>query len=64
MNEQMISILSGGFIIILLGICDDIKPIRARYKFLVQIIACLVVVLYGNVTLTSISAFGLYLNFG
>lgn len=64
MNEQMISILIGGFIIVLLGICDDIKPIRARYKFLVQIIACLVVVLYGNVTLTSISAFGLSLNFG
>ena len=30
-NEQMISILIGGFIIIILGICDDIKPIRARY---------------------------------
>ena len=63
-NEQMISILIGGFIIVVLGIFDDIKPIRARYKFLVQIIAGLVVVLYGNIYLPYISAFGTTINFG
>jgi UDP-GlcNAc:undecaprenyl-phosphate/decaprenyl-phosphate GlcNAc-1-phosphate transferase len=63
-TSQMISILIGGFIIILLGIFDDIKPIHARYKFIVQLIAASVVVFYGNITLDNISAFGLNLNFG
>lgn len=61
---QMISILIGGFILIILGICDDINSIKARYKFIVQIIAASVVVFYGNIYLPSISAFGLYLDFG
>ena len=60
----MISILIGGFILIILGICDDIKPISAKYKFLVQLIAASVVVFYGNIYLPSISAFGISLNFG
>lgn len=63
-SSQMISILIGGFIIILLGIFDDIKPIKARYKFIVQVIAASVVVFYGNIPLDSISAFGLSINFG
>lgn len=63
-NVQMNSILIGGFIIVLLGIFDDIKPIRARYKFLVQIIAACILVYYGNIYLNDISAFGLNLNFG
>ena len=61
---QMISILIGGFILIILGICDDINAIKARYKFIVQVIAALVVVFYGNIYLPSISAFGLNINFG
>lgn len=63
-SEQMISILIGGFIIVLLGIFDDIKPIKARYKFLVQILAGCVVVFYGNIYLPNITAFGLNLTFG
>lgn len=63
-NEQMISVLIGGFIIILLGICDDIKPIRARYKLIVQIIASCVVVFYGNIVLSNISVLGFSLYFG
>ena len=31
---QMLSILIGGFIIVLTGLFDDIKPIRARTKLL------------------------------
>lgn len=64
LNEQMISILMGGFIIVLLGIFDDIKPIRARYKFIVQIIAACIVVFYGNIYLPNISALGLSIEFG
>ncbi len=63
-TSQMISILIGGFIIILLGIFDDIKPIHARYKFIVQIIAASIVVFYGNISLNNISAFGLSVSFG
>lgn len=62
-TTQMLSILIGSFIIILLGIFDDIKPIRARYKFLVQIIAALVVVIYGKIYFTEITFLGLKLEF-
>lgn len=64
LSTQMISILIGSFLIIILGIFDDIKPIKARFKFLVQIIAASIVVLYGHIYLDDISAFGFYLNFG
>ncbi len=63
-NEQMISVLIGGFIIILLGICDDIKPIRARYKLFIQIVAACVVVFYGNILLSNISVLGVSFYFG
>lgn len=63
-STQMISILIGSFLIVLLGILDDIKPIKARYKFIVQVIAASVVVLYGNIQLTEIGAFGININFG
>lgn len=63
-NEQMMSVLIGGFIIILLGICDDIKPIGARYKLIVQIIASCVVVFFGNIVLNNVSVLGFSLYFG
>ena len=62
-STQMISILIGSFLIILLGILDDIKPIRAIYKFMVQVLAASVIVLYGNICLQDIGAFGIYINF-
>ena len=64
LTTLMISILIGGFILIILGICDDINPVRARYKFLVQLIAASIVVFYGNISLPSIAIFGLSINFG
>ena len=36
-SVQMLSILIGGFIIVLTGIFDDINPIPARIKFFLQI---------------------------
>lgn len=62
-NVQMISILIGAFIIFLLGIFDDIKPIKAKYKFLVQIIAALIVVVYGKIYFNEITFLGLKLEF-
>ena len=61
---QMNSILIGSFIIVLVGIIDDINPIKARYKLIGQIIGASVVPIFGGMLLQDISAFGIYLNFG
>lgn len=63
-SVQMNSILIGGFIIILLGIIDDINPIKARYKLLGQIISASLIPLYGGIILKDISAFGITISFG
>lgn len=62
-TTQMLSILMAGFIIVMLGMIDDIKPIRARYKFLVQLICAGIVTFYGGIVLSEISGLGLYLKF-
>lgn len=59
----MLSILIGGFIIVMLGFVDDINPVSAKYKFLVQIIAAAVVVFYGNLVLGEITMLGLNFSF-
>lgn len=61
---KMNSILIGSFIIVLTGIIDDINDLRASRKLLGQIAAALVIVFYGNIVLTDISVFGLYIEFG
>ena len=61
---QMNSILIGSFIIIITGMIDDIKPIPAKYKFLGQLVAALIIPLYGGIVLKDVSAFGLYIDFG
>lgn len=66
-GEQSIamnSILIGSFIIILTGIVDDIKPIRASHKLLGHIAAASVIVFYGGIRLDTITAFGYSLSFG
>ena len=64
LNNQMISILIGGFILIILGICDDIKSVPAKYKFIVHLIAASIVVFYGNIYLPNISVLGINIEFG
>ena len=61
---QMNSILIGSFIIVITGMIDDINPIKARYKFICQMIGASVVPVFGGIVLRDISAFGIYLNFG
>ncbi len=63
-TKQMMGILIGGFIIVLLGIFDDIKPISAKYKLIAQIASASIVVLYGNIYLPEMGAFGININFG
>lgn len=62
-STQMISVLIGGFILILTGIIDDIKPIRARYKLLGQLSAACIVVIYGQLFFNNIKIAGLTLVF-
>ncbi len=61
---QMNSILIGSFIIVLIGIIDDINPIKARYKLIGQIIGSSIVPIFGGILLRDVSAFGIYINFG
>ena len=60
---QIISILIGGFIIVFIGLLDDIKPVGALPKFIVHIIASCVVVFYGKIIIDYISFFGVTINF-
>lgn len=62
-SPTMNSILIGSFIIILLGLFDDIKPIPAKVKLLGQLAAALIVVFYGGIVMTNLSAFGYTINF-
>ena len=61
---RMNSILIGSFIVILIGIVDDLKPVKAKYRFLVHIVAAMVIAFYGGILLDNITAFGFSLNFG
>ena len=61
---RMNSILIGSFIIILTGLIDDIRPIRASYKLLGHLAAAMVIVFYGKILLTNITAFGFAFDFG
>ena len=61
---RMNSILIGSFIVILMGIVDDINPVKAKYRFLVHIVAASVIVFYGGILLDNITAFGYFFNFG
>lgn len=60
----MNSVLISSFVLLITGMIDDIKPLRARYKLIGQFIASLIVVVYGGLLLQDVSFFGLYINFG
>lgn len=60
----MNAILIGSFIIVITGVIDDIKPLKASTKLIGQVAASLVIVFYGNILLRDISAFGIYIDFG
>lgn len=62
-SSTMNSILIGSFIIVLTGVVDDIKPLKASTKFIGQLVSTLIVVFYGNIVLKDVSAFGIYINF-
>ena len=61
---KMNSILIGSFIILLTGIIDDINPLTAKAKLVGQLISALVIAFYGEILLSDITVFGIYINFG
>lgn len=61
---KMNSILIGSFIILLTGIIDDINPLTAKSKLIGQLISALVITFYGEILLSDITVFGVYINFG
>ena len=63
-TPTMNSILIGSFVLLVTGIIDDIKPMKASHKLIGQLTASLIVVFYGNLLLRDISFFGMYINFG
>ncbi len=59
LTTQMISILIGSFLIVLLGIIDDINPLKATTKLWGQILVAIILVFFGNIYITDISLFGM-----
>ena len=47
MTDQFRSILLGAVIIVVLGVVDDITPLPAKFKFVVQIVAALIPAMNG-----------------
>lgn len=58
------AIIFAAIILFLIGVVDDINSIKAKHKFLGQILVSIIAVAYGKVLLDSISIFGLEINFG
>lgn len=63
-STLMNSILIASFLILLLGIFDDINPIKASYKFIVQLLIAAVIVFYGNLKLNYIDLFNFSFTLG
>lgn len=63
-STQMLSVLIGSFILVITGIIDDIKPLKAKEVIIGQLAAALVVVFYGKILLNDVSFFEFYFDFG
>lgn len=46
-QRQIIGLLIGGTFIVIVGLIDDIRPMRARVKLILQIIAAIILVYFG-----------------
>ncbi len=55
---EMISILIACFVILIVGLIDDIKPISAKYQLIGQSIAVLIIILYGHITIDHFTFLG------
>jgi UDP-GlcNAc:undecaprenyl-phosphate GlcNAc-1-phosphate transferase len=46
-NSELTGIIIGGTLIFLIGVVDDIKGVRGRYKLFAQILAALIIIKFG-----------------
>lgn len=58
-DTQINALLIGGSIIAISGVLDDLLELSAKFKLVFQIAAALVIIFYGNITLTDITIPGL-----
>jgi UDP-GlcNAc:undecaprenyl-phosphate GlcNAc-1-phosphate transferase len=64
-NQFSFSIMIGSGIIVITGVLDDIYELSARLKFLAQIVAAVIVVIYGGLQVTFVNLpFGGLFEFG
>ena len=63
-SATMNAILIGSFIILLVGVVDDIVELGPKTKFIGQLASASIIAFYGNIIMQDVSAFGLYINFG
>lgn len=63
-SSTMNSILIGSFIIVLTGTVDDIKPLKSSVKFASQLVAAIIIALYGKLLIQDATVFGIYIDFG
>ena len=62
-SPQMLSVLIGSFILMIMGMIDDINSVPARYQFLTHVVVASIVVFYGKIYLSDVSFFGINLVF-
>ncbi|MDO4772939.1 MAG: MraY family glycosyltransferase [Bacillota bacterium] len=55
-NDKILSIMVASLIIIFVGFIDDINPLDAKYKFIVQIVAAAIIV-YGGIRIRAFQPF-------
>jgi UDP-GlcNAc:undecaprenyl-phosphate/decaprenyl-phosphate GlcNAc-1-phosphate transferase len=53
-NKQISSILIGAVIIVIFGVLDDLKDLNYKIKFAGQIVASLIVILWGGISIKSL----------
>lgn len=63
-TTQMLSVLIAGFVIVIVGMIDDIHTLPPKYKLIGQIIAACIVVIYGNIGFDDMKIFGIEFQFG
>ena len=67
-DNLMLSILISSFLIVLLGLFDDMTksntPMPNKYKLLVQLAVACIIVFYGGLEITKANMFGITINFG
>ena len=62
-SSIMNAILIGSFIIIITGVIDDITELGPLTKFVGQLAAACVIVFYGRLLISDVTAFGFYIDF-